>query len=69
MTYREDCAAVRKLKEAILSDFFMHSILYILDDCIHQIYISHCVFPLFTFVTELMATLGLVFTRRKIFRS
>ncbi len=49
--------AVWKPKEVILSDFFLHSILYVLDDCIHQIYISHSIFPLltFTFVTELIA--------------
>ncbi len=38
---------------------FFRSILYILDECNHQIYISNSIFPLltFTFVTELMARL------------
>ncbi len=58
MTGCEDCTTECKLKEVILSGF-LRSILYILDDCIHRIHISHSGFPLltFTFVIELMARL------------
>ncbi len=52
-------------KEDHFEWFFCVSILYILADCIHRIYISHSVFLLlaFTFGTELIATLDILYER------